>query len=189
MKSAVPMACLATVMLSGCLTISPLAQRPAPAVPSVEASMAEADTLLRANQRNKAIAVLLEAAANHPTKSEPVLRVAQLHYDRANYGEAITHAAGALEREPSNLLANSILAVSGLRVSTKALADLAKRNNISGSVRSEATDLAQLIRASLGEKDLLSGRETSARAPTQRPTNKKTKPEPNPSDSPFDALK
>lgn len=185
MKRLTLMACLAAAALTGCKTM-PVAITTA--IPSVDASMSEAETLVRANQREKAIEVLLKSAKDHPTNPEPVLRVAQMHYDRAEYGAAITHARRALEREPSNLLANSILAVSGLRVSTRALSDLAVRNNISGSVRSEAEDLARLIRTSLGEEVLVPGRAAAPKAAPAKPV-RKASAKTTVSDDPFSALR
>ena len=65
------------------------------------------------------------------------------------------NALEALQRDPNDKLGNSIVAVSGLRLSTKALADLSQQNNLNGSLRSEAKDLAKLLRASLGEDVLV----------------------------------
>ena len=42
-----------------------------------------------------------------------------------------------------------------MRVSTKALADLSAQNNLSGSLRSEARELAKLLRTTLGEDVLV----------------------------------
>src|SRR5471030_1050866 len=78
-----------------------------------------------------------------------------IKFDRASYGEAIMNALEALQRDPNDKLGNSIVAVSGLRLSTKALADLSQENNLNGSLRSEAKDLAKLLRASLGEDVLV----------------------------------
>jgi hypothetical protein len=58
-------------------------------------------------------------------------------------------------RDPNDRLANSIIAISGLRLSTRALADLSRQNNLSGSIRTESQDLARLLRESLGEQVLV----------------------------------
>jgi hypothetical protein len=78
-----------------------------------------------------------------------------MHFDSTNYGEAIVDALEALERDPDDTLANSIVAVSGLRVTSKALADLSQKNNLTGNVRTEAQDLAKLLRTSLNEDVLV----------------------------------
>ena len=74
---------------------------------------------------------------------------------RTAVGAAIGHALEALERDPDDKVANSIVAVSGLRLSGKALADLSRQNNLNGSLRSEAQELAKLLRASIGEDVLV----------------------------------
>jgi hypothetical protein len=83
--------------------------------------------------------------------------MAQMRFDSSSYGEAIVYALEALERDPDDTLANSIVAVSGLRVTSKALGDLSKKNNISGNVRTEAQELAKLLRTSLNEQELVGG--------------------------------
>jgi hypothetical protein len=55
-----------------------------------------------------------------------------------------------LERDPDDIVAHSIMAVSGLRVSSKALADLSSKKKVSGDVREAAHDLAKILRASIG---------------------------------------
>lgn len=118
----------------------------------------EADAALAAGQSEKAVSLLKAAALAHPVDKMPWVRMAQIRFDANNYGEAITNAQEALERDPDDTLAYSILAVSGLRVASKALADLTRKNNLQGSVRSEAQDLAKLLRTSLGEEVLVAPR-------------------------------
>ena len=81
--------------------------------------------------------------------------MAQINFDSSNYGDAITNALEVLHRDAADRVASSIVAVSGLRLSTKALADLSRQNNLSGTVRTEAQDLAKLLRDSLGEAVLV----------------------------------
>ena len=59
-----------------------------------------------------------------------------------------------------------IVAVSGLRVTSKALSDLSQKNNLTGNVRTEAQDLAKLLRTSLNEDVLV---------PNNRPATLRTK--------------
>ena len=68
-------------------------------------------------------------------------------------------------RDPNDKLANSIIAISGLRLSTRALGDLSRQNNLSGSLRTESQDLAKLLRESLGEQVLV----PTPAAPPPRP--------------------
>jgi hypothetical protein len=117
--------------------------------------------------------------------------MAQVRFDGDDYGQAIVHAQEAIQRDGDDTLAHSIAAVSGLRVASKALADLTRKNNLSGTIRSEAQDLAKLLRASLGEETLVPGRNTrTAAAP---PVNRKPAPAPaarkqGASDDPFGSL-
>jgi predicted Zn-dependent protease len=118
-------------------------------------AMAEADAAVLAGQNDKAYAILKNAGTAFPTDKTPWVRMAQMHFDSTNYGEAIVDALEALERDPEDTLANSIVAVSGLRVTSKALSDLSQKNNLTGNVRTEAQDLAKLLRASLNEDVLV----------------------------------
>jgi predicted Zn-dependent protease len=124
--------------------------------------MSEADTAVMAGKADTAYAILKNASSAFPTDKTPWQRMAQMRFDAGNYGEAIVNAQEALERDPSDTLSNSIAAVAGLRVSTKALADLSEKNNLSGNVRNEAEDLAKLLRSALGTDALVSPGSTRA---------------------------
>jgi hypothetical protein len=163
---------------------------PGPGI-TVASAMAQADAAVAAGHPDKAYAVLKSAAASFPTDKAPWLRMAQMRYDAKNYGEAIVYAHEALDRDPDDTLANSIAAVSGLRVSSKALADLTQKNNLSGNVRTEAQDLAKLLRTTLGEDVLVQPprkKETvKPRPPVTPPAASHVKP--GASSDPFGALK
>jgi predicted Zn-dependent protease len=165
------------------------------ATPTIAAAMADADAAVMAGQNDKAYAILKSAGSAFPTEKTPWLRMAQMRFDSTNYGEAIVDALEALERDPDDTLANSIIAVSGLRVTSKALADLSQKNNITGNVRTEAQDLAKLLRNSLGEEVLVPGAARTARKdPPKRAIGSAPAPAPAakpraPSSDPFDALK
>jgi predicted Zn-dependent protease len=167
---------------------------------TVAAAMSEADAAVMAGQSDKAYAILKNASSAFPTDKTPWQRMAQMRFDAGNYGEAIVNAQEALERDPSDTLSNSIAAVAGLRVSTKALADLSEKNNLSGTVRTEAEDLAKLLRGALGTDTLVSPGSTrtiaknSAKKPAPRaepkePAAAPSRPSPAASSDPFGALK
>lgn len=142
------------VLLSACADMSKkVAETPAPV--SLDNMLAQASAASSSGQAEKAMTQLQAAKSAYPADKKPWLQMAQINFDRSNYGEAIIDAQEVLQRDPSDKLANSIVAVSGLRLSTKALADLSKQNNLSGSVRTEAQDLAKLLRESLGESVLV----------------------------------
>ena len=145
------------VTLVGCATQGKVAEvRSAP--PSLETLLSQAATATVGGQPEKALSVLRSATDTYPTDKKPWLQIAQINFDRGNYGEAITNALEVLQRDSADKVANSIVAVSGLRLSTKALADLAQQNNLSGTVRNEAQELAKLLRENLGETVLVPAR-------------------------------
>lgn len=147
--------CIAGVLLlSACATPEKQAPKPAPA-PTLAQMLSDAAAAARAGQYDKAYALLEKGGAAYPADKAPWLQLAQMTFDRGQYGDAIGHALEALERDPDDKVANSIVAVSGLRLSGKALADLSRQNNLNGSLRSEAQELAKLLRASIGEEVLV----------------------------------
>jgi predicted Zn-dependent protease len=183
------MACVA--LLSACATTGE-ATDSVPKGTTMAASVAAADAAVAAGQPEKAYAHLHSASQAFPTDKTPWVRMAQMRFDSRNYGEAIVNALQALERDPDDTLANSIAAVSGLRVSSKALGELTRKNRLNGDVKSEAQDLAKLLRSSLGEDVLVPGVKVK---PALRPkpngaTTTAAAPKSGSSSSdPFDALK
>lgn len=175
--------------LAGCAINSADTAAKRPAV--TQNVYAEAEAAFVAGQKDKAVGLLRTASVAHPADKKPWVRMAQIRFDANQYGDAISHAQEALARDPEDTLAYSILAVSGLRVASKALADLTRKNNLQGSVRSEAQDLAKLLRSSLNEEVLVSTRPArkegaSRRAASQPAVAAPSRPSSN---SPFDVLK
>jgi len=165
--------CVASLLLlSGCATDGDTVRVEKPQASTLERALADANTALAAGQNDKANGILKSAATNYPAEKAPWLHMAQIKFDRASYGEAIMNALEALQRDPTDKLGNSIVAVSGLRLSTKALADLSQQNNLNGSLRSEAQDLAKLLRTSLGEDVLVPAANPAPRKPAAPPAKK-----------------
>jgi len=141
-------ACVA--ILAGCATTeTPSAAKPTQPIAAV---MAEAEVAFAAGAADKGVAILKKATVTHPGSNEPWTRLAQLSFEKKDYADAITSAEKALAINADDMHAHSIAAVGGLRVSLKALNDLAQKNNLSGTVRSDAQELAKLLRARLGEE-------------------------------------
>jgi tetratricopeptide (TPR) repeat protein len=111
--------------------------------------MAEADAAVKAGHIGRAYAILSTAAGANRTDKAPWLRMAQLHFEDKKYGEAIVSGLEAIERDPDDMLAYSLVAVSALRVASKALGDLSEKSGFSGSVHSEAQDLTKLLHSTL----------------------------------------
>lgn len=174
-----PVLCLA--ILTGCASAPPA---PAPLVkPSLGTSLLDADNAAKAGHTDKALTILRGAANDYPSDKNPWLRMAQLRFDNGNYGEAIVNGLEALERDPDDTIAYSLVAVSGLRVTSKALADLTQKNNLQGNVRDEASELAKLLRTSLGEKSLVP---RPAKKPSYADPIPAAKPKAASSNNPFD---
>ena len=117
--------------------------------------MEQAAATEKSGTKDAAIKQYEEAAKAYPASKLPWARVAQIQFDAANYGEAIVAAQQVVSRDEKDKVAHSILSVSGLRVYTKALADLSRQNELSGSIRSEAQSLTKVLRESLGEQVLV----------------------------------
>jgi hypothetical protein len=135
---------------------------PEPVKVTLESVVTEANSAQAAGQTDQALSLFKDAANKFPTDKTPWLRIAQIKFDNASYGEAITNALEALQRDPTDKIANSIVTVSGLRLATKSLADLRTQNALSGTVKNEAQDLAKLLRENLGETVLVPTSSTTA---------------------------
>lgn len=145
------LACLAA--LAGCASTASV-----PDMAALGILLNNAETAQKAGENEKAVALLQEAARGFPAEKMPWLRLAQLRFETKNYGEAVTSAQQVLERDPDETLAHSIIAVSSLRLASKALADLSQKNNMTGNINSEARELAKLLRSALGEEKLVPAR-------------------------------
>jgi tetratricopeptide (TPR) repeat protein len=177
------------VALSACST-APV-KPPAPVKAPLEQTLGAATEASRAGQKEQALKLLDQAGKDYPSDQAPWLQKAQIKFEGGQYGEAILDAQQVLARNPTDKVANSIVAISGLRLSTTALADLARQNNLTGSLRSESQELAKLLRESVGEAVLVPP--PKAR-PAAVPASKTARKGPAPKDaadnaSPFDALK
>jgi len=187
-------AAICVAALSACTTTAPVTPAVA-AKPSLQSMLSQASTASGAGQKEQAVTLWKQAAVAYPADKSPWLSIAQTRYEAGQYGDAIVNAQEVLVRDPNDTLANSIIAISGLRLSTRALADLSRQNNLSGSLRTESQDLAKLLRESLGEQVLVPPVRSRAPVAAARPA---TPSAPAPakkgaknegSANPFDALK
>lgn len=137
---------LGALVLAGCATTVTPPKPP----PSIAGILADAEMAIKAGRNEEGVAILKTATAAFPADKSAWLRIAQVEFECHNYGPAIYHAQQTIERDPNDMLAHSIVAASGLRVSSKALSDLVQKKNLTGSVRDEAQELARLLRSSLG---------------------------------------
>ncbi|NRF69432.1 hypothetical protein HLB44_20740 [Aquincola sp. S2] len=148
------------LLLAGCAnapaSLSP-ATTPAqvPAQPSLQELMQQAQSALQANQRERARQSWRAAARAYPTQKAPWQRLAEDYFDSADYGNAILAAQEVLQRDGQDTLAHSVLAVSGLRLSTVSLVALRERSSYPVGSRDEALGLARAMREALGEVTLV----------------------------------
>ena len=140
----------------------------------LDESLSAADKAQKQGQTDQALQLLEEATRIDPAAKQPWLRKAQIHFEARQYGPAITQAHEALQRDVNDLTAQSILAVSGLRVSASALDQLRKANEVTGSTRSEAESVARVIHQALGEPILLAPTAAGA-APAAEPAPRRGK--------------
>ena len=153
LKHLIPgLACV--VLLSGCVADQPLKKS---AQPTLAAALAEADNAAKAGHSEAAMSVLKGTAAAFPAAKEPWLRMAQMCYDAQVYGDAIAGALEVIERDPNDALAHNIVAVSALRVVSKSLTDMNRKNSFNGSARAEAVELSKLLKTMLKEDKLVTG--------------------------------
>lgn len=157
---------IGVVALAGCESTGPKAKAVTSTAAAGEQVFLDADIAIASKQEEKAYAMLKAAGAAHPVDKRPWVKMAQIRFNAGVYGEAITDAQEALARDPDDLVAHSIVAVSGLRVSSRALADLTRKNKLNGDVKSEAQDLAKLLRTTLGEPIIVKT-ETARPAPSK----------------------
>lgn len=160
MKRLLPTA-LSIAILAGCASTAPsTGSKPV----TMATALADADAAAKGGRSDQAYAILKNAATANPTDKAPWLRMAQMRFEDKNYGEAIVTGLEAIERDPDDMLAYSLVAVSGLRVSSKALNDLTQKNGFSGSVRNEAQDLANLLHTTLKGERIVPVKAPPARA-------------------------
>ena len=183
-------------LLAGCATDTVAPAAPA-APPTLARLVSDADTASAAGQYDKAYALLKSGTLAYPADKTPWLRMAQLRYDRGQYSDAIGSAVEVLRRDPDDKQANGLVALSGLRLSTKALADLTRKNNVSAPLRTEARDLARLLRANLGDEVAAAppgapakgGRASAAKAVREAAAGKGKAAPAGPAADPFGGLK
>lgn len=176
--------------LSACSTTSAVKTPPPP--PTLDELMGKANLAASSGNKEAAMGLWKQAAEAYPADKTPWVNMAQTRYEAGQYGDAIVNAQEVLVRDPANNQANSVIAISGLRLSTRALADLSRQNNLSADLRTESRDLARLLRESLGETVLVP-------VPTAAQARDKQPPRPPPrkgqgkaadgSANPFDGLK
>jgi tetratricopeptide (TPR) repeat protein len=163
--------------------------------------MQEAGQAATEGSKERARDIYRTAAKTYPTSKEPWLKLAEDYFEATNYGQAILASQEVLQRDPTDSVATSVLAVSGLRVSASALSMLRQQQRtLNGGTRTEAEDLAKVLRELLGEPVLVPSAKPAASPVANRPRAARpaaaapapaASPAPKPAapSNPFDTLK
>ncbi|SDH88293.1 tetratricopeptide repeat protein [Paraburkholderia phenazinium] len=117
-------------------------------------SLADADTVAKSGDQDRAIALYQDLSKTDPTREEPWSRIAQIQFTQGHYGQAIVAAQEALQRDQTDRQAKSVLAVAGLRVATQSLGELRQDASLAGDAKTDAQALAKELRDTLGEATL-----------------------------------
>ena len=121
----------------------------------MEAVLQSVEGIAASGEKERAMALLDAAAKANPADARPWLKSAQMQFDVANYPSAILAAEEAFKRDPSNAEAKSLALVSSLRVAVKYVSDLRTNEKLQGGARSDAEQLAQSLRETLGAQVLV----------------------------------
>ncbi len=143
---------LSVSILGGCAVNAPAGNG---AQFNLEAVTSEVDAELAKGRRENAIALLNDAAKEHPTSVIPWLKMANIWFEAENYPSTILAATEVLQRDAANQEAKSLLVVAGLRVSAGAVAGLRPSGPAGTSTRVEAEKLTNSLREALGETVLV----------------------------------
>jgi tetratricopeptide (TPR) repeat protein len=127
----------------------------APAVVALEEWVARGDAAILANDHGKAREAWRAAAKDYPTAKLPWLRLSEDYFNTGDYGNAVLAAQETLQRDPRDRLANSVLAVSGLRLTAGSLAALRADGAYAVGSRDEAVAVTRALRDALGEPVLV----------------------------------
>jgi Tfp pilus assembly protein PilF len=129
--------------------------KPVPPPPSYDQFMQQAQARVQAQDVDGAKSLFKKAAVADPTKKAPWYALAQLEFDQQSYGKAIVDSQEVLQRDPTDMNAQNILTVAGLRVAVEALGRLHDESNIQGPAHLEAVKLADKMRETLGQDVLV----------------------------------
>ncbi len=168
----VAVACVAASVLAGCATLEtpPPAPAPAPAVVSLDEWLNRGDAALKSNDHVAARDAFRAGAKDYPTAKQPWLKLAEDYFNAQDYGNAVLAAQEALQRDPRDRLAHSVLAVSGLRLTAGSLIALREDGAYPVGSRDEALAVTHSLREVLGEPVLVPQAEAPAAPVVHRRT-------------------
>jgi len=156
LRRAAMLACIA--VLAACETThSPSATppKPAPEIVSLDEWMSRGDAAAKADNHIKAREAWRAAARDYPVAKQPWLKLAEDYFNASDYGNAVLAAQEVLQRDPHDRVANSVLAVSGLRLTAGSLTALREEGSYAVGSRDEAVAVTHALRDALGEPVLV----------------------------------
>jgi len=168
----------------------------APPVVTYDSLMGTAESQLTSANFAGALQSFETAAKSDPTRKEPWVRLAQLHFDTGNYGRAIVASEEVLLRDPTDKVAESVLTLGGFRIATQSLQRLQSSGALtSEAAQREARELAEMMRETMGP-EVAGVPEPTRRAPVRRRPATAPAPAPaaeqapaeKPTTNPFDRL-
>ncbi|MGM9485710.1 tetratricopeptide repeat protein [Ideonella sp. YS5] len=122
---------------------------------SLEEWLARGDAAKKDGLHEAARAAYREGAKAYPTDKQPWLRLADDYFGAADYGNAVLAAQEAVQRDPRDNTAHSMLAVSGLRITAGSLVALREQSGYPVGSREEALDVTRRLREALSDPSLL----------------------------------
>lgn len=149
--------CVAASVLAACASLdkTPPAPAPAPAVVSLDEWMNRGDAALKTGDHTAARDAFRAGAKDYPTAKQPWLKLSEDYFNAQDYGNAVLAAQEALQRDPHDRLAHSVLAVSGLRLTAGSLMALREEGAYPVGSRDEALAVTHSLRDALGEPVLV----------------------------------
>ena len=149
----------------------PAASTVAPAVVSLEEWMARGEAAIKNGNHMAARDAWRAATKSYPTAKQPWLKLSEDYFNAADYGNAVLAAQEALQRDPKDRMAHSVLAVSGLRLTAGSLTALREDGTFSAAVgsREEAVAVTRSLREALGEPVLVPPPEPASAPAHKRP--------------------
>jgi tetratricopeptide (TPR) repeat protein len=148
---------LVCVLLAACANSPPPAPPPAASTPpsTLQDLMQRADASAKEGRRELSRLQYREAAKAYPNIAAPWSKLAEDYFESGDHGNAILAAQEVVQREPQNVVAQSVLTLSGLRVSNTALTALREQQSgVPGNTREQALALNRSLREALGETTL-----------------------------------
>lgn len=111
--------------------------------------LSAADSAEKSGNPAQALSLLSQAAQIAPAHAEPWSRTAQIELDAGSYHQAVVAAEAAVQRDPQNRAANTVLTVGGLRIASDALNRLHDAEALNDGARATAATLARALREQL----------------------------------------